>query len=242
MQPDSHFQIFHLGNSEREKRHTGQKGNFLSRFKIPNPTAAIKAAPPPHRHRWKSHSPQTPHPTPRRPEVAAAMVRCSNGLLGLLNACVLVLAVVTLGGGVWLHHRASTTDCERFLERPVIALGALLLVFSLAGLAGSLCRSSCLLWFYLLAIFLLIVLLFAFTVFAFVVTNRGAGWAVSGRGYEEYRLGDYSTWLQRRVENTENWGKIRSCLQDGMVCEELGAMNETLSQFVNTNLSPTQVH
>jgi hypothetical protein len=172
------------------------------------------------------------------------MVRCSNGLLGLLNACVLVLAAVTLGGGVWLSHRAST-DCERFLERPVIVLGVLLLVLSLAGLAGSLCRASCLLWLYLLALFLLIVLLivllFAFTVFAFVVTNRGAGWVVSGRGYKEYRLGGYSTWLQRRVENAENWAKIRSCLQDSKVCEKLGARKESLSQFVNTNLSPIQV-
>jgi len=142
------------------------------------------------------------------------MVRCSNGLLGLLNAGVLVLAVVALGGGAWLSHRAST-DCERFLERPVIALGVLLLALSLAGLAGALCSASCLLWLYLLALFLLIVLLFAFTIFAFGVTNRGAGWVVSGRGYKEYRLGDYSTWLQRRVENDGNWAKIRSCIQDG---------------------------
>ncbi|GJN38990.1 hypothetical protein PR202_gb28079 [Eleusine coracana subsp. coracana] len=165
------------------------------------------------------------------------MVRCSNGLLGLLNACVLVLAIVTLGGGAWLSHRASTTDCERFLERPIIALGVLLLALSLAGLAGSLCRASCLLWLYLLALFLLIVLLFAFTIFAFVVTNRGAGWVVSGRGYKEYRLGDYSTWLQRRVENSENWAKIRSCLQDGKVCEKLGARKETLSSS-STPTSP----
>ncbi|XP_025810521.1 tetraspanin-7-like isoform X2 [Panicum hallii] len=102
------------------------------------------------------------------------MVRCTNGLLGLLNAGVLVLAVVGLGGGAWLSHRVST-DCELFLERPVVALGVLLLALSLAGLAGALCRASCLLWLYLLALFLLIVLLFAFTIFAFVVTNRGVG-------------------------------------------------------------------
>jgi hypothetical protein len=168
-------------------------------------------------------------------------VRCSNGLLGLLNAGVLVLAVVALGGGAWLSHRAST-DCERFLERPVIALGVLLLALSLAGLAGALCRASCLLWLYLLALFLLIVLLFAFTIFAFVVTNRGAGWVVSGRGYKEYRLGDYSTWLQRRVENAGNWAKIRSCIHDGKVCQKLGDRKETVTQFVNSNLSPIQVH
>jgi len=124
-----------------------------------------------------------------------------------------------------------------FLERPVIALGVLLLVLSLTGLAGALCLASCLLW-----LFLLILLLFAFTVFAFVVTNRGAGWVVSGRGYKEYRLGDYSTWMQRRVEDSQNWAKIRSCLQDGEVCQKLAARKETVAQFVNSNLSPMQVH
>ncbi|KAF0918614.1 hypothetical protein E2562_025194 [Oryza meyeriana var. granulata] len=67
------------------------------------------------------------------------------------------------------------------------------------------------LWLYLLALFIL-------TIFAFVVTNRGAGWVVTGRGYKEI------------------WAKIRGCLQDGKVCEKLGARHETL----NTNLSPVQ--
>ena len=52
------------------------------------------------------------------------MARCSNSLL---NAGVLVLTVVVLGGRIWLSNRAATTDCERFMERPVIALGVLLL-------------------------------------------------------------------------------------------------------------------
>jgi hypothetical protein len=108
---------------------------------------------------------------------------------------VLVLIVVTVNGDVWLHHRASTTNYERLLERPVIALGALLLTFSFSGLVVLLCRASCL---------LTIFFLFAFTIFTFVVTNHGVGWAVSGKGYKEYRLRDYSTWQQRRVKNTEN--------------------------------------
>ncbi|KAF0895470.1 hypothetical protein E2562_013570, partial [Oryza meyeriana var. granulata] len=40
-----------------------------------------------------------------------------------------------------LSHRAVTTDCERFLERPVIALRVLLFILSLAGLAGVLCEN-----------------------------------------------------------------------------------------------------
>ncbi|KAI4991000.1 hypothetical protein ZWY2020_039371 [Hordeum vulgare] len=62
---------------------------------------------------------------------------------------------------------------------------------------------------------ILIALLLAFTAFSFVVTYRGAGSIVSGRGYREYRLGEYSTWLQRRVEDADNWARIRSYLRDG---------------------------
>jgi hypothetical protein len=36
-----------------------------------------------------------------------------NGVLGLLNASVLVLTIVMLDGGVWLHQHASTTDFSR---------------------------------------------------------------------------------------------------------------------------------
>ncbi|KAL5097470.1 hypothetical protein RYX36_001797 [Vicia faba] len=124
--------------------------------------------------------------------------------------------------GVWLHKK-STTECERFLEKPIIALGVFLLVVSLMGLIGACCRVSWLLWFYLLVMFLLIVLLFAFTIFAFVVTNKGAGEAVSNRGYKEYKLGDYSNWLQNKVTNGGNWKRIRSCLVSGKVREDFQA-------------------
>ncbi|KAI4972866.1 hypothetical protein ZWY2020_003791 [Hordeum vulgare] len=77
-------------------------------------------------------------------------------------------------------------------------------------------------------LFILIALLLVFTVFAFVVTNRGAGSVVSGRGagsvvssrgYREYRHGEYSTWLQRRVEDADNWARI--CAADSGVCQRL---------------------
>ena len=87
----------------------------------------------------------------------------------------------------------------------------------------------------------LIVVLFCFTVFAFVVTNKGAGEAVSGRGYKEYKLGDYSNWLQKRVDNTKNWDRIRSCLQDSKVCKKLQDKNETIAQFMASDLSPIEV-
>lgn len=170
------------------------------------------------------------------------MFRLSNNLVGILNFITFLLSVPILGAGIWLSHRAST-DCEKFLEKPVIALGVFLMVVSLAGLIGACCRVSWLLWVYLLVMFLLIVLLFCFTIFAFVVTNKGAGEVLSGKGYKEYRLGDYSNWLQKRVNNTKNWNRIKSCLQDGKVCQSLSQdkVGETVQQFYAEQLSPIQV-
>ncbi|XAR66700.1 hypothetical protein NMG60_11013013 [Bertholletia excelsa] len=169
------------------------------------------------------------------------MVRVSNNLVGLLNFITFVLSIPILGAGIWLSHH-GTSECERFLDKPVIALGVFLMVVSLAGLIGACCRVSWLLWLYLLVMFLLIVLLFCFTIFAFVVTNKGAGEALSGRGYKEYKLGDYSNWLQKRVNSTKNWNKIRSCLKDSKVCNSLidDGLTTNVDEFYQKHLSSVQ--
>ncbi|KAL8149536.1 tetraspanin-8-like isoform X2 [Apium graveolens] len=148
------------------------------------------------------------------------MVKLSNNLVGILNIITFILSIPILIAGIWLS-RQGTTECERFLEKPVIAIGVFLMLISIAGIIGACCRVSWLLWTYLLIMFLLIVLLFCFTIFAFAVTNKGAGEKVSGKGYKEYRLGDYSNWLQKRVNNDKNWRKIKSCLQDSKVCKSM---------------------
>uniref|UniRef100_B3TLS7 Senescence-associated protein n=1 Tax=Elaeis guineensis var. tenera TaxID=51953 RepID=B3TLS7_ELAGV len=167
------------------------------------------------------------------------MFRVSNNLIGILNFLTFLLSIPIVGGGIWLATRGST-DCEKFLQGPVIAVGVFLMVVSLAGLVGACCRVTWLLWVYLFVMFLLIVLLFCFTVFAFVVTNKGAGEVVSNRGYKEYRLGDYSNWLQKRVNNSKTWARIQSCIQDSKVCQSLQEKNQTFQQFANDNLSPIQ--
>ncbi|XP_057787783.1 tetraspanin-8-like [Salvia miltiorrhiza] len=165
-------------------------------------------------------------------------MRVSNNLVGILNFVTLLLSIPIIGGGIWLSKQADT-DCERFLDTPVIVLGVFVLLVSIAGLVGSCCRVTWLLWVYLLVMFLLILLLFCFTIFAFVVTNKGAGKAVSDRGYKEYRLGDYSNWLQKRVNG--NWGKIRSCLEDSKVCQKLLAAGSTpVTEFYKEHLSALQ--
>ncbi|KAL5206512.1 hypothetical protein ABZP36_034721 [Zizania latifolia] len=166
--------------------------------------------------------------------------RLSNTLLGILNAIMFLLSVPVLGAGIWLRARADGTECERYLSAPVIALGVILMLVSLAGLVGACCRVNCFLWFFLVAVFVLIVALFAYTVFAFVVTNKGAGEAVSGRGYKEYKLEDYSNWLQKRVDNNKNWNKIRICLQDSKACKKLQEKTWTQDQFFRADLSPLE--
>lgn len=169
------------------------------------------------------------------------MFRVSNNLVGILNLVTFFLSIPILGAGIWLSNKADTI-CEKFLEKPIIAIGVFLMLVSIAGLIGACCRVSWLLWVYLLVMFLLIVLLFCFTIFAFVVTNKGAGEVVSERGYKEYKLGDYSNWLQKRVTNNKNWNKIRSCLEDSKVCKSLvdEGVNENVQDFYKKHLSSIQ--
>ncbi|KAJ7955714.1 Tetraspanin [Quillaja saponaria] len=169
------------------------------------------------------------------------MVRLSNNLLGILNFLTILLSIPILITGIWLSKQAST-DCEKWLEKPIIALGVFLLVVSIAGLVGACCRVSWLLWIYLFVMFVLILILFVFTIITFAVTNKGAGEALSDKGYKEYRLGDYSNWLQKRVNNTKHWNNLKSCLQDGKLCSDFANtyVNDTIEKFYTENLSALQ--
>ncbi|CAK9329780.1 unnamed protein product [Citrullus colocynthis] len=169
------------------------------------------------------------------------MVKLSNNLVGILNFITFLLSIPIIAGGIWLS-RQGTSDCEKFLDTPVIVIGVFLLLVSLAGFIGACCRVRWLLWIYLFVMFLLIVLLFVFTIFAFAVTNKGAGKVLSNRGYKEYRLGDYSNWLQNRVSNNKDWNRIRSCLVDGKVCNEFNDKfaRDSVEQFYQEHLSSIQ--
>lgn len=167
-----------------------------------------------------------------------ARPRCSNAVFASFNVLTLLLGAAVLAWGIYAGRGA--TDCERLLRTPALLLGAAIMAVSAAGIAGACCRASLLLWIYLFLAALLILVVLCFAAFALAVTNAGAGRAVSGRGFKEYRLGDYSSWLRRRVEDGRTWGRIRSCLTEAGVCRSLQS-NRTFDEFVNDNLSPLQV-
>ncbi|WVZ94254.1 hypothetical protein U9M48_040164 [Paspalum notatum var. saurae] len=171
-----------------------------------------------------------------------ARPRCSNAVFASFNILTLLLGAAVLAWGIYAgapHHGGGATECQRFLRTPALILGAAIMVVSMAGIAGACCRASLVLWIYLFLAALLILAAIVFAVFALAVTNAGAGQAVSGRGFKEYRLGDYSSWLRRRVEDRRNWERIRSCLEEAGVCRSFQS-NRTFDEFVNDNLSPVQ--
>ncbi|XP_047336117.1 tetraspanin-8-like [Impatiens glandulifera] len=171
------------------------------------------------------------------------MVRLSNCIAALINVVIILIAVVLIGTSmVFYKGHGSATECERFLQKPLLAIGIFLFVLSILGLGGATCRFQWMLWIHLFVMFLLIIVLTAFTVFVIVVTNSGVGRAVSGRGFKEYRLGDYNDWLQKNVINDDNWIQIRSCLIDTRACRHLQVpvSGQTLQQFININLTPVE--
>lgn len=139
----------------------------------------------------------------------------------------------------------SVSDCHKALQNPLLIMGVFLFAISLLGLIGSCCKLDWMLWIYSCVTFLLFLGLIAFTIFAFVVTNKGVGKVLSGIGYKEYKLGDYSNWLRNHFVNGENWGEIRSCLSDAHVCQSLGIddkVDAKVADFLKKKLSPIQVY
>ncbi|KAG8495173.1 hypothetical protein CXB51_012776 [Gossypium anomalum] len=171
-------------------------------------------------------------------------MRASNHLIGLLNFLTFLLSAVILGGGIWLSSRANNTDCLKFLQWPLIVIGAAIMVVSLAGFAGACYRNTFLMWLYLFAMFFIMAALVGFIIFAYAVTEKGSGRPVMNKGYLEYYLRDYSGWLKDRVVDDDYWANIRSCLRDSKVCSKMGrsfnGVPESFEMFSMRKLSPIQ--
>ncbi|KAF8378498.1 hypothetical protein HHK36_029840 [Tetracentron sinense] len=169
------------------------------------------------------------------------MFRISNNLIGIFNIISLLISIpIIVFPLLFLGHRSS--ECEKFLQLPLLIIGLFILVVSVLGIMGSYCRSvTSLLWIYLVVMFLLIIGLVFFTIFSLVVTNKGAGEAISRRGFKEHRLGDYTHWLQKYMVNGESWVKLRSCLSDSKVCTSIGhGVHYKEAEFYRKYLSPIE--
>ncbi|KAK4493398.1 hypothetical protein RD792_017702 [Penstemon davidsonii] len=163
----------------------------------------------------------------------------SNNVTGAISFIAMLLSIPVIGAGIWLATEPDNS-CVKILQWPVIILGILILVVSLAGFIGGFWRIPSLLIFYLVAMLILIVLLGCLVVFVYMVTVNGSGRVVPSRVYLEYNLDDYSGWLQRRVKSSYKWDRIRSCLSSSSMCGELNQSYRMAQDFFNAHITPLQ--
>jgi hypothetical protein len=165
------------------------------------------------------------------------MYRFSNTVIGFLNLFTLLASIPIIGGGLWMAR--SSTTCEGFLQTPLLVVGFVVLIISLAGFIGACFHVAWALWVYLVVMLLLIATLMGLTIFGFVVTSQGGGVEVPGRVYKEYRLEDYSPWLRNRIKDPDYWRTIRSCILGSKTCAKLASW--TPLDYLEKDMSPIQV-
>ncbi|XWS07928.1 hypothetical protein CRYUN_Cryun41cG0033700 [Craigia yunnanensis] len=164
------------------------------------------------------------------------MYRFSNSVIGFLNLFTLLASIPIIGAGLWMAK--SGTTCESFLQTPLLVIGFVILIISLAGFIGACFNVVWALWVYLFVMLFIIATLMGLTIFGFVVTSQGGGEEVPGRVYREYRLEDYSPWLRNRIKDPQYWNTIRSCLLNSRTCAKIAFW--TPLDYLNKDMTPVQ--
>lgn len=165
------------------------------------------------------------------------MPKVSNALIGFLNILSLIASIAIIGGGLWMTKSSAT--CESFLQRPLMVVGFVILLVSLAGFVGACFHVVWALGVYLVVMLFLIAALLGMTVFGFVVLGPGGGVEVPGRAYKEYHLQNYSPWLRKRIENPTCWMSVKSCILGSKTCSKI--VTWTPVDYLTRELSPIQV-
>ncbi|KAJ8766935.1 hypothetical protein K2173_011753 [Erythroxylum novogranatense] len=163
----------------------------------------------------------------------------SNNITAVLNFVAFLCSIPIIVSGIWLASKPDN-ECIHIFRWPVVILGILILLVSLTGFLGAYWYKETLLAFYLCCMAILIGLLLILLVFAFVVTRSDGGYDVLGRGYREYRLEGFSSWMKDHIVDPKNWEKIRACLAESEICAKLNQNYFTADQFFSSHLSPLQ--
>ncbi|KAB2077059.1 hypothetical protein ES319_A06G078400v1 [Gossypium barbadense] len=161
----------------------------------------------------------------------------ANNITAVLNFVTFLCSIPIIAVGIWLAQQPDN-GCIHLLRWPVVLLGFLVHLVSLAGFVAAYCNKETLLAFYLCCMAIVIGLLLILLVFAFIVTRPDGSYGVPGRGYQDFRLDGYSSWLTNHVVDSKSWTKIRACLADTDVCPKLTQQFITADQFFATHLSP----
>ncbi|KAG5416222.1 hypothetical protein IGI04_003789 [Brassica rapa subsp. trilocularis] len=101
------------------------------------------------------------------------MYRFSNTVIGVINLLSLLASIPIKGTALWKARSSKT--CENFLQTPLLVIGFIILLVSLAGFIGACFNVAWALWVYLVVMIFLIATLMGLTLFGLVVTSQGGG-------------------------------------------------------------------
>ncbi|KAK2385340.1 protein TORNADO [Trifolium repens] len=163
----------------------------------------------------------------------------SNNITAVLNFIAILASIPIISSGIWLASKPDN-ECITNFRWPIVIIGILVLLVALTGFIGAYWNKQGLLALYLFTMALLIALLLIILVFAFVVSRPDGSYVVPDRGYKEYRLDKFSSWLRNRVTGSGSWRKIKPCLAASDVCIKLTQNYITADQFFNSHISPLQ--
>ncbi|XVE54612.1 hypothetical protein DITRI_Ditri03aG0095800 [Diplodiscus trichospermus] len=166
------------------------------------------------------------------------MVRISNFVFNFINIFPFFLGLVAVVASIYFRVHGATV-CQNTLRNPLLITGLVLFVISLLAFIGSCCNAKIFLTVYSILMVLVILALTGLTLFVIVVTNKGVARKIAGLGFSEYRLEDYSGWLQHNFVKNNKWDQIRSCLSDSHVCKTLHS-HATFSGFIKQKFSSIQ--
>ncbi|XVF54536.1 hypothetical protein PTKIN_Ptkin05aG0188700 [Pterospermum kingtungense] len=167
------------------------------------------------------------------------MVRISNTVFNIINVFPFFLGLVAVVASIHFRLHGDTV-CQNSLRNPLLIIGLALFVVSLLAFIGSCCKNAnFFLTVYSISMVLIVLALTGLTLFAMVVTNKGMARRISGLGFSEYHVEDYSRWLQDNFVENKNWDRIRGCLSDSHACKALHS-EATFSGFIRQKLSSIQ--
>lgn len=169
------------------------------------------------------------------------MVRVSNALFTFINVFPFFLGLVAVVASIHFRLHGDTV-CQNSLRNPLLIIGLVLFAVSLLAFVGSCCNNyaNFCITVYSISMVLVVLALTCLTIFAIVVTNKGIARRISGLGFSEYRVDDYSSWLQDNFVDHNNWDRIQACLSYSHACKAL--QNEAnFSDFIKQKLSSIQV-
>ncbi|KAK7318016.1 hypothetical protein RJT34_02713 [Clitoria ternatea] len=163
----------------------------------------------------------------------------SNNITAVVNLIALLASIPIIASGIWLASKPDN-ECIANFRWPIVIIGILILLVSLAGFVGAYWNKQGLLALYLFSMALLILLLLVILVFAFVVTRPDGAYDVPGRAYKEYTLHAFSSWLRTHITGSGSWHNIMPCLASSDVCTKLTHNYITADQFFASHISPLQ--